>query len=123
MDNPFTEGNVAYLWYQAWLPVIGSVGALALLVYMYQYSVGGLKGTIGWVFGGLSFLGMLPLTLERIGIGFPADMKAGLQALAEKRDPAKPGSIAATVRHCCSVVLAWERACNRFQTMITVQIP
>ncbi|MEE8047008.1 MAG: FHA domain-containing protein [Dehalococcoidia bacterium] len=76
MANPFTEGNVAWLWYQAWLPVITGIGALALLVYIFSYPVEGIKGTITKVIGGLAFLGILPLALERIGIGVDANVDA-----------------------------------------------
>lgn len=72
MDNPFAEGQLAWYWYQMWLPVITSVGLLVLLIYVFSYPVGEIKGTIAKVLSGLAFLGALPETLERIGIGVAA---------------------------------------------------
>ena len=69
MPNPYDEGNVAWLWYQAWLPVITAAGTLAVLVYVFSYSIEGIRGTVAKVVGGLAFLGTLPLSQERLGIG------------------------------------------------------
>lgn len=69
MANPYAEGNFAWYWYQAWLPVISSVGALVLLVYVFSYPVDGIRGNIAKVIGALAFLGTLSMTLERVGIG------------------------------------------------------
>ena len=69
MPNPYDEGNFAWLWYQAWLPVITAVGTLAVLVYVFSYPVEGIRGTVAKVVGAIAFLGTLPLSQERIGIG------------------------------------------------------
>ncbi len=69
MDNPYDQGNIAWLWYQAWLPVITAAGSLAVLVYVFSYSIEGIRGTVAKVAAALAFLGTLPLSQERIGIG------------------------------------------------------
>lgn len=73
MDNPFADGNPAFLYYQAWLPLIVAVGSLAMLVYIFSYPVEGIRGTIAKVVGALALLGTLPLSQERIGIGLNAN--------------------------------------------------
>ena len=72
MDNPFLEGQPGWYWYQLWLPVITSIGLLTLLIYVFTYPVSEIKGNIPKVLSALAFLGALPQTLERIGIGVDA---------------------------------------------------
>ena len=69
MPNPYEEGNLAWFWYQSWLPVVTAVGTLAVLVYVFSYSIEGIRGTVAKVVGSIAFLGTLPMSQERIGIG------------------------------------------------------
>jgi pSer/pThr/pTyr-binding forkhead associated (FHA) protein len=69
MSNPYADGNFAWYWYQAWLPVIASIGSLAILIYVFSYPVEKIHETIAKVAGVTAFLGTLPMSLVRIGIG------------------------------------------------------
>lgn len=69
MANPYADGNFAWYWYQSWLPVIAAVGTLGMLIYIFNYPLSGLRGAISKVVGVVAFLGTLPMSQERIGIG------------------------------------------------------
>lgn len=69
MPNPYDEGGLAWYYYQYWLPVVAALGSLALLVLIFNSSVDGLRGLATKVVGTIAFLGTIPMSQERIGIG------------------------------------------------------
>ena len=72
MPNPYVIGDLIWYWYEYWGAVAAAVLSLIFLIYVFGSSVGGKRGVASKIIGSLAFLGTLPLSQERIGIGINA---------------------------------------------------